>query len=90
MLIDADDAANASKDAANSESGKKSALLEAAAQKLKQAVGIIGGNEGAGEAGDNVPKKLPGGSSTLEISTPAAVRHHAAAVRAAIAQVQQK
>ncbi|MDI1335897.1 MAG: hypothetical protein PSU94_06900 [Lacunisphaera sp.] len=67
---------------------KQAALLQAAVDKLRQFEEWGGGGGGSGAGGS--PEKPALAGARLEIYTPPAVRHGAAAVRAVIAQGQKQ
>jgi len=72
----------------SADAAKQSAMLKSAAEKLREARGMIGGTPGSGTAAGKTTIAKAGGG--LEIYTPGAVRHHAAVVRTTIAQSLKK
>ncbi len=86
LVIGPDDPTDAAKGRAGAEAAKRADLLDSAAEQLRHAGEGIGGRNGTG-AGVTKPKTI-GVVSTLEVYTPASVRHGAAAVRAVIAQAK--
>jgi len=84
LVITPDGPSDAAGGLAGGEPAKRAALLASAVAQLRQAGEVINAGNITTSAVAARPETPPGGS-TLEVYTPASVRHGAAAVRAAIA-----